>query len=132
MTEQDDRPSDSAVAEFPLHRLTQDILVNVIANLIAAALIYLFGAVVGFFPSEPRAILVAAGFLTMVLGLLAFVVGKTYSLSKKQQKQDASLFFRHQHFPGQLDLYSCGILSRSTVLVGTYWLPTNGVGRPAA
>jgi hypothetical protein len=93
MTEQDTRPSDSAVAEFPLYRLTRDILVNVIANLIAAAIIYLFGALVGLLPSEPSAILIATGFLTMVLGLLSFAVAKTYSLSKNQQKQDVSLAF---------------------------------------
>jgi uncharacterized membrane protein YuzA (DUF378 family) len=91
MTKRDDRPSDSAVADFSFRRLPHDILVNVIANLIAAAIIYLFGAVVGLLPSEPRAILVAAGFLTIVLGLLTLAVGKTYSLSKKQQKRDVSV-----------------------------------------
>jgi hypothetical protein len=93
MTKRDDQPSGAAVAEFPLYRLTRDILVNVIANLVAAAIIYLVGALVGLLPSEPGAILVATGFLTMVLGLLSFAVAKTYSLSKKQQKQDASFTF---------------------------------------
>jgi len=102
-----DEQLTDADAGFPFQRLTRDILVNVIANLIAAALIYIVGAVVGFLPFEPRAILVATIFLTTTLALLAFVAAKTYSRSRKQHKQDASLI---------MFTISICLLSLSTIL----------------
>jgi hypothetical protein len=52
---------------------SRDVLVNVVANLIAAAVIYLLGAMLGIFPVYWRLIIPILGILTYVIMLNGYV-----------------------------------------------------------
>jgi hypothetical protein len=67
MPEQSNRP---ALAKF-----SRDVLINVIANLVAAAVIYLIGALVGFFPRNPALISGAIIGVLLVGGLILLSLG---------------------------------------------------------
>jgi hypothetical protein len=59
-------------------RLARDVLVNVVANLVAAAVIYLIGVVAGLLPSSPIAIAAAAALTLGGLGLAIMVLSVTF------------------------------------------------------
>ena len=62
---------------------SRDVGVNVLANLIAAAVIYLLAVMTGLLPNSPRVTLLAASVVLMALALVLFAF--TYTLSGKRR-----------------------------------------------
>ena len=58
-------------------RLLRDIGINVVANLIAAAIVYLLGAIAGLFPRDPAIIAAAAIFPGSEAEARAATIGRT-------------------------------------------------------
>ena len=56
-------------------KFARDVFVNVVANLVAAAIIYLLGVIAGLFPRSPGLVFAATLVLLVAAGLLAFVGG---------------------------------------------------------
>lgn len=69
------RPVNRPGEQSPGIRFTRDVAVNVVANLIAAAILYLLGAAAGLLPRSPYLIFSSAVLILVGLGIALGVVG---------------------------------------------------------
>ncbi|MER7459449.1 hypothetical protein [Micromonospora sp. NPDC126480] len=69
------RPVDRPGEQSPGIRFTRDVAVNVVANLVAVAILYLFGAAAGLLPRSPYLIFSSVVLILVGLGIALGVVG---------------------------------------------------------
>jgi hypothetical protein len=70
-----DSEADTARRARGRQQFARDVLINVLANLIAAAVIYLAGAIAGVLPRRPGLIFVSVTLLIAGLGFAAAIAG---------------------------------------------------------